>query len=111
MLRKLSCSGLVLLLACFLCETSVFAKAGSDPSEPPAKTAPVAKNDAANEKLRRDVLKLVTDTKAAKPAPHAPSPFQRTKRNNLSTGAKIGIVAAIVGAIVVIVILQKLNSD
>jgi hypothetical protein len=64
-----------------------------------------------NEKLRGDVLKLVSDAKAGKlkvPAQQFPPP---THRNNLSTGAKIGIIAAIGGAIFLIWMLHSINSD
>jgi hypothetical protein len=93
---------------------TVFAH-GSDPgsnvSEAPKPASSASKETKPNEKLRTDVLKLVADAKAGKVAPRAAEQFPRSGRNNLSTGAKIGIGAAIAGAIVVIVILAKLNSD
>jgi hypothetical protein len=46
--------------------------------------------------------------RAKVPAPQFPQP---TSRNNLSTGAKIGIIAAIGGAIFLIWMLAVLNSD
>lgn len=100
------------LLSC-LCATSVFAKNDSVVKEPSEKSPPIASKSEPkpNEKLRADMLKLVADTKAGKikmPAQQFP---QHTKRNNLSTGAKIGIIAAIAGTIFLIVMFRALNSD
>jgi uncharacterized protein YxeA len=69
-----------------------------------------AARDKANEKVKTDMMKLVADAKAGKVAP-APQQFPRAARNNLSTGAKIGIAAAIGGAIVLIVIFHQLSKD
>jgi hypothetical protein len=96
-------------MICCLCGTSVFGKTGSEPS---AKSESALTSEAKpNEKLKRDVLKLVADTRAGKIAPARPSQFKPTHRNNLSTGAKIGIVAAIGGAIFLIIMFRALNSD
>lgn len=99
----------VALISC-LCATSAHAGSNSDPKEPEAKSAPVAEKKPANEKLKSDVTKMVADAKAGKlkmPAQHFPPP----QRNNLSKGATIAIVAGIGAAIVLIVMLVKLNSD
>ena len=106
----------IALIACFS-GVSVYAKETSDSgtslkaSEPSAKSGHSANEAKANEKVKADVLKLVADARAGKlksPPPQFPA---RTKRNNLSKGAKIGIVAAIAGAIFLIVMVQQLNSD
>src|SRR6266545_4515519 len=80
---------------------SVFAHPVSDPKTPVGETGTSSKssgstrNDArTDEKLRGDMLKLVAEVKAGKVAPRVPQ-FPRSQRNNLSTGAKIGIAAAI----------------
>lgn len=112
MLKRLSSLGIVISLICFMCATSAFAGTGSEPNDPAAKPASSLKIETkTNEKLKADMLKLVADTKAGKGRPVTRSQFPSRQRNNLSTGAKIGIAAAIAGAIVVIVIVQKLNSD
>ena len=107
--RLISLATVVALVCCF-CGTSAYARTGSDPKEPTVTPAPPAEKSQAQEKLKADVAKLVSDAKAGKlkvPAQHFPQPT----RNNLSTGAKIGIIAAIAGGIVLIVMLVKLNSD
>lgn len=113
MIKRFLSLGIVVTLICCLCGTSVFAQANSDANQSQAKAAATEKDVArANDKLRADVLKLVADTKAAKnTTPPAPNPFQQTKRNNLSTAAKIGIVAAIGGAIFAIVLYRALHDD
>lgn len=112
MIRRFLALGIVGAMICCLCGTSVFGKTGSDSKESAAKSESPAKSEAKpNEQLKRDVLKLVADTKAGKIAPARPSQFKPTHRNNLSTGAKIGIVAAIGGAIFLIIMFRALNSD
>jgi hypothetical protein len=54
--------------------------------------------------------KLVADAKAGKVAP-APQQFPPATRNNLSTAAKIGIVAAIGAGIFLIVMFHQLSKD
>jgi len=96
-------------LICCLSGTLAFGMSGSDAKEPAEKAPPVEKSKA-NEKLKADVNKLLADTKAGKikmPAQQFPQPT----RNNLSTGAKIGIIAAIAGAIVLIAIVKHVTSD
>lgn len=104
----ISFATLVALVCCF-CGVSVYAN-GADPRVPAVKTVTPAEKSQAQEKLKADVTKLVADAKAGKlkvPAQHFPQP----KRNNLSTGAKIGIIAAIGGAIVLIWVLVTLADD
>lgn len=100
----------VVALVCCLCGASTFAKTGSDPKEPLQKPpAPVEKKQA-DEKLKRDIANLVADAKAGKlklPAQQFPQP----RRNNLSTGAKIAIIAGIGAAIFLIVMLVSLSDD
>jgi hypothetical protein len=112
MIKRLLSLGMVAALICCLCGTSVFGRTGSDSAEPPTKSAPPVKNEAnPNEKLRADMHKLVGDAKAGKIAPRPSSPFQQTRRNNLSTGAKIAIVAGIGALIFGIIAWRALNSD
>ena len=56
------------------------------------------------------MLKLVAAAKAGKVAPR-PQQFPNTRKNNLSTGAKIGIAAAIGGAIFLIIVFHELSKD
>lgn len=90
-------------LTCCLCVSSAFGKNGSDAKEPAAKPAPAAEKNKTSDKLKADVTKMVADAKAGKlkmPAQQFPQP----KRNNLSTGAKIAIVAGIAGALIFIIL-------
>ena len=109
MIKKSISLATVVALVCCFCGISVYAK-GTDPSVPAVKTVTPAEKTQAQEKLKADVTKLVGDAKAGKlkvPVQHFPQP----KRNNLSTGAKIGIIAAIGGAIVLIWVLVTLADD
>ena len=110
MIKKLVSLATVVAVVCCFCAASAYARTGSDPKEPEVKaTAPAEKNQA-QEKLKADVTKLVADAKAGKlkvPAQQFPQPT----RNNLSTGAKIGIIAAIAGVIVAIVVINHVTSD
>ena len=97
--------------------TSVFASA-SDPKTPngetktSSKAPPSAKNETKpDKKLKADMLKLVADAKAGKVAPRNRPQLPRSQRNNLSTAAKIGIVAAIAGVIFVVIVLHKVEND
>ncbi len=110
MSRKLTSAATVVALLCCLFGTSTYARAGSDSKEPLEKSAPPVEKKQPNEKLKADVTKLVADAKTGKlkmPAQHFPQPT----RNNLSTGAKIGIIAAIAGAIVLIAVVVHITSD
>ena len=96
-------------MICCLYGTPVYGGSGSDLKELAEKASPVEKSKA-NEKLKADMAKLVADAKAGKLKVPAQQ-FPQTQRNNLSTGAKIGIIAAIAGIIVAIVILNHVTSD
>ena len=107
MIKRLISFATVVALVCCFCGVSVYAS--TDPKEPKVTVTPAEKSQA-QEKLKADMTKLVADAKAGKlkmPAQHFPQP----KRNNLSTGAKIGIIAAIGGAIVLIWVLATLADD
>ncbi len=110
MIKKLVSLASVFALASCFCATSAYARTGSDPKEAEVKSATPAEKTEAQEKLKADVTKLVADAKAGKLKMPVQS-FPQPKRNNLSTGAKIGIIAAIAGAIVAIVILNHVTSD
>ena len=110
MIKKMVSLATVVALICCFYATSASARTGSDPKEPEVKSATPAEKTKAQEKLKTDVTKLVANAKAGKlkvPAQQFPQP----QRNNLSTGAKIGIIAAIAGTIVLIVIINHVTSD
>jgi hypothetical protein len=110
MIKKLVSLAMVVALVCCFCGTAAYARSGSDPKEPEVKSATPAEKSRAQEKLKADVTKLVADAKAGKlkmPAQHFPAP----QRNNLSKGATIAIIAGIAGAVILIAMLVKLNSD
>lgn len=107
--KLISVAAAVALVSCVF-GTSTYARSGSDPKEPTVKLAPPAEKTQAQEKLKADVTKLVADAKAGKLKMPAQQ-FPQSQRNNLSTGAKIGIVAAIAGAIVLIAVLVHVTSD
>ena len=109
MIKKFISFATVVALVCCFCGTSVYAN-GTDPKVLTVKTATPAEKSQAQEKLKADMTKLVADAKAGKLKMPAQS-FPQPKRNNLSTGAKIGIIAAIAGTIVAIVILNHVTSD
>jgi hypothetical protein len=112
MMKRLLSVGIVAALICCFWGSAAFGKPGSDPNELSAKPASSEKELAKrNEKVKADVLKLVADTKAGKVVPRTPSPFQQTKRNNMSTGAKIAIVAIIAGTVFLIFAVHAINSD
>lgn len=96
MTKKLFSLATVVALVCCFCATSAYARPGSDLKEPEVKSAAPAEKTQAQEKLKADVTKLVADAKAGKLKVPAQQ-FPQTQRNNLSTGAKIGIIAAIAG--------------
>ena len=110
MTRNLISAATVVALLCCLLGTSTYAGSSSDSNEPKVKSETPAEKTQAQEKLKADMTKLVADAKAGKlkmPAQQFPQPT----RNNLSTGAKIGIIAAIAGAIVLIAVLVHVTSD
>lgn len=109
-MKRIAAGGIVCFLICCLSGTSTFAGSSSDPKEPKIKSETAAEKTQAQEKLKADVTKLVSDAKAGKlkmPAQQFPQP----QRNNLSTGAKIGIIAAIAGTIVLIAVIAHVTSD
>jgi hypothetical protein len=109
MIKKLVSLATAVALLCCFCGTSVYAN-GTDPKAPTVKTATPAEKSLAQEKLKADVTKLVADAKAGKlkvPAQHFPQP----KRNNLSTGAKVAIIAGIGAAVFLIIMLVSLADD
>lgn len=110
MAKKLVSFATVVALICCFCGLSAYARAGSDPKEPEVKSATPAEKTQTQEKLKADMTKPVADAKAGKLKMPAQS-FPQPKRNNLSTGAKIGIIAAIAGTIVLIVIINHVTSD
>ena len=111
-MKKLVSCGIVGALICCVC---LVANGKTEPEATKATTttAPVsASTDTKrNEKLRADVQRLVADAKAGKlkvPAQQFP---QTTHRNNMSTGAKIAIVAIIAGTVFLIFMFHAINSD
>lgn len=106
MAKKLISFVTVFALTICLGGMSALARTGSDPKDPKdpkVNPAPAAEKKKADEKLKADMAKLVSDTKAGKfkmPAQHFPPPH----RNNLSKGAKIAIVAGIAGAVIFIIL-------
>lgn len=100
--------------------TSVFARPAGD-SRPSGEEAKVSPDKTASTKekgietkletkLKGDMQKLLADAKAGKVAPR-PQQLPNGGRHNLSTGAKIGIIAAIAGAIFAIIVIHQVNSD
>ena len=109
MIKKFISFATVVALVCCFCGVSVYAN-GTDPGVPAVKTVTPAEKSRAQEKLKADMTKLVADAKAGKLKMPAQS-FPQPKRNNLSTGAKIGIIAGIGAAIVLIWVLVTLADD
>ena len=108
MIKKFTSLPLVAVLIFALCGTSTFARTSS--VDEPKATDNAATEDSAkkqkNEKLRKDILQLVADAKAGKVAP-ALRPQQPRNSNNLSKGAKIGIVVGIAVAVIAIIVIAK----
>ena len=103
-MKTLVTFGMVVTLICCVC---IVANGKGEPETSKVTTssvpAPASTEVRRNEKLRTDMLRLVSDAKAGKltmPAQQFPQP---THRNNLSKGAKIaigiGVAAAIIFAI------------
>ena len=113
MTKKILASSLALLLMILACTVPVLAddpKPSGPANSSEAKPASEKATANPNTKLKRDMKSLVDAAKAGKVAPR-PQQFPNTHRNNLSTGAKIGIVAGIGAAIFLIFMFRALNSD
>ena len=110
-MKRLVTCGIVAALVCCAC---VVANGKTEPETKAITTSapvPAATDVKRNEKLRADVQRLVSDAKAGKlkvPAQQFPAP---TQRNNMSTGAKIAIVAIIAGTVFLIFMFHAINSD
>lgn len=114
-MKRMTACVIACLLSIGLCARSASAQKAAETQD---STAAVTETSAQvqlasskeKDKLKTDVTKLVADAKAGKlkvPGPQFPQP----QRNNLSTGAKIGIIAAIAGAIVLIAVVVHVTSD
>lgn len=109
MLKRLVPVALAIALACSVCGKTASATP-SDPAEKvKASDSSTASTDGkkqarSGDKLRQDVLKMVAEAKAGKST--IPSPQTQTKRNNLSKGAMIAIVAGIAAVIVVLIVVK-----
>jgi hypothetical protein len=112
MTKKLLAFPLALVLTLCVCSVSVLADGTktSKPTSAPEIRAASEKGSQPGAKLKKDMEKLVADAKAGKVAP-APQQFPPATRNNLSTAAKIGIVAAIGAGIFLIVMFHQLSKD
>jgi hypothetical protein len=117
MVNRFASITLVIALMLTLGGTSAFANTFSDPpakskdAETPPESGPASGNKTKPpEKLKADILGLITATKAGKVTPRPGSQFPSSKRNNLSTGAKIAIVAVIVVVIVAAVGVHKVRN-
>ena len=114
MLKKSVPVALAIALVCSVCGKAVSAS----PSDPEIKvktadgsTAPAdgKKDTRSGDKLKRDVLKMVSDAKAGKTS--MPGPQIQPKRNNLSKGQKIAIGVGIAAAVVVLVLVYRHKRD
>ena len=114
MLKRFVPVVLAIALVCSVCGKSVSARA-SDPqikvktAEASTATTDSEKRVRSDEKLKQDVLKMVADAKAGKTS--IPNPQTQPKRNNLSKGQKIAIVAGIAAAVVVLVLVYRHKRD
>lgn len=113
MTKRLLAFPLALVLTLGVCSVSALAdspKTSEPTSAPEIKAASEKATSKPGAKLKKDMEKLVADAKAGKVAP-APQQFPNATRNNLSTAAKIGIVAAIGAGIFLIVMFHQLSKD
>ena len=110
MFKRALAALLPVVLIVTLTSIPVFAAAPADENRAPDPPSPAKRSDESNRKLKADISKLTADARAGKVAPRAQQ-FPNTKRNNLSTGAKIGIVAGIGAAIFLIIMFHAINSD
>jgi hypothetical protein len=108
MIKRIASLTLVTLLVFTFCRTSAYARTSSGDEVKPAENTATgdAANKQVNAKLRTDILKLVADVKAGKVAP-IPKPQQPRNSNNLSKGAKIGIVVGVAVAVIAIIVIVK----
>ena len=114
MLNKFASVVLITALVCTLGGSSAFASNPSQPDTKPVMTETRSESGAAtkreaqpNEKLKADMVKLVTDAKAGKVAPAERPQIQPAKSNNLSKGAKIAIGVGIAVAVVAVVLIAR----
>ena len=84
--------------------------AGDEASTSAASARSAAEKVDSNTKLKSDMQKLVADAKAGKVAPR-PKQVPSTKRNNLATAAKIGIIVGIAGIVIAIIAIHQANND
>jgi hypothetical protein len=113
MLKKFASIAVVVALVCTLAGIPAFAntpsetnaKAGGTANRPDAGSAA---DKVVHEKLRTEIRKLIADTKAGSNVVTFPRPqIQPPLRNNLSTGAKIGIAVGVAAVVVVLIFLKK----
>ena len=113
MLNKFASVVLITALVCTLGGSSAFASNPSQPETKPAlaetrsESGATRKEAQPNERLRADMVKLVTDAKAGKVAPSARPQIQPAKSNNLSKGTKIAIGVGIAVAVVAVVLIAR----
>src|SRR5687768_1867004 len=109
MLTKFASVVLAAALVCTLSGTPAFA---STPSQPGTKTGETAvrpgsgteADKVVDEKLKAEILKLVSDAKAGSKGVRLPGPqIQTPHRNNLSKVAKVGIGVGVGIAIAVLI--------
>ena len=114
MLKRFVPVALAIALVCSVCGKTVSATP-DDPEikiknvEAPKASTAEKKDARSGDKLKQDVVKMVSDAKAGKTS--IPSPQIQTKRNNLSKGQKIAIVAGIAAAVVVLVLVYRHKRD
>lgn len=114
MTKKLLAIPLVLAIALCVCANSAFAE-GTKKSEPgtpvEVKETSTKEITKSNVKLKKDMEKLLADSKAGKVAPR-PQQFPRTSRSNLSKTTKIALIAVAAGSAIFLAILfHDLSKD
>ena len=99
--------------ACVIISLATMAFAQSSPQSKTTNqflTNPTASTAKSNEKLKSDVTKMVAETKAGRKGAPATSQFPMPQRNNLSTTAKIAIVAGIVLVVIAVIIVHEVRD-
>ena len=99
--------------ACVIISLATMAFAQSSPQSKTTNqflTNPTASTAKFNEKLKSDVTKMVAETKAGRKGAPATSQFPMPQRNNLSTTAKIAIVAGSVLVVIAIIIVHEVRD-